>query len=152
MFEKCFENSSWNINRYPMDFLFRKYPCRGTLQIVRYAGGGGRPGKARTLNWKQKRILGLDKPQAKSFKDVVRPTGDFSDIAGFFDEKSGDRMIDITDLENFESPKIKEEVMNDKKKVRLNMLFGSNKPFGALTVPKREKFVFRFSGAAKNSG
>lgn len=135
-----------------MEFVFRRSHLRGSsLQIFRFAGGGGRPGKTPTLNWKQKRILGLDKPKTKSFKDIVRPTGDFSDIEKFFDEKAGDRMIDITDLETFESPKIEEEVVNDKKKVQLNMLFGSKKPYGMLVFPKKEKFVFRFSRSAEGN-
>lgn len=134
-----------------MDFLFRRSHLRGSLQVFRFAGGGGRPGKTPTLNWKQKRILGLDKPKTKSFKEIVRPTGDFSDIEKFFDEKAGDSMFDITDLENFEPPKIEEEEINDKKKVQLNMLFGSKKPFGMLSLPKKEKFVFRFSRTSKGT-
>ena len=134
-----------------MDFLLRRSQLRGSLHVLRFAGGGGRPGKTPTLNWKQKRILGLDKPKTKSFKEIVRPTGDFSDIEKFFDEKAGDRMIDITNLETFVSPQIEEEVINDKKKVQLKMLFGSNKPHGMLVLPKKEKFVFRFSRSAKGN-
>lgn len=107
--------------------------------LVRWGGGGGgRPGKRRTFNWKEKRILGLDKPKAKTFEEVLRPTGRLADIEPFFNEAEGDYKIDITDLDDFNPPDYAPEVFNDKKKVQVSMLFGSQKGFG-MFVPSSNK-------------
>jgi hypothetical protein len=114
-------------------------------QVVRHAGGGGRPGKRPTFNWKQKKILGLDKIPEKTFEEIVRPTGNFSDIERFFNPEAGDRMVDLTTLEDFEPEKIQQDKYNDKKKVNTSMLYGSAKASGMLKRPKKERFQFRFS-------
>lgn len=138
-----------------MEYIVRRQGfLKVALQTVRHAGGGGRPGKKPTFNWKEKKILGLDKPRMKSFKEALKPSGDFEDIEPFFDEKSGDMMIDITNLENFEPPVpgTLEEQFNDKKKVRISTLFGSKKPSGMIEYKKKENhFKFRFRNHSEQS-
>lgn len=82
----------------------------------------------------------MDSLKEKKFKS--RPSGDFDDIKPFFDESKGDYMLDITNLEQWEEPKLdyKPETYRDSRKtVQVGMLFGSNKPSGTLLTKKDVK-------------
>ena len=75
--------------------------------LVRCAGGGGRPGGKPTFNWKERMELRLARKGAKKIKPFkMRPSGDWDDIAPYFDESKGHIMINITDLDSFEMPDI----------------------------------------------
>lgn len=134
-----------------MSYALQRSASRAMLLASRSAGGGGKPGKRPMLNWKERRTLGLEKSKEKSFKDTLRPTGNFDDIARFFDEKKGDLMFDITDMDDFTPPVITEEKANDKKKVRMDLLFGASKGFGMIEYKKKEKFHFRYRFNKENS-
>ena len=74
----------------------------------------------------------------KPFKD--RPSGDWDDIAPYFDESKGHTMIDITDLDSFEAPETEDlgeyEGSNDTRKViDVTRLFGPDKARGG--IPKK---------------
>ena len=85
------------------------------------------------FNWKQKKILKLTKDNARDIK--LKKFGYFVDIEHLFDESKGDRMYKFEDLKpGFSLPSIPEdkELLNDKKKVDVSQLFGSNKSFGLI--------------------
>jgi hypothetical protein len=114
--------------------------------------GGGRPGKAPTFNWKQKKLLGLDGEKMKTFEESLKPMGNYSDIERFFDERAGDRKVELTSLENFEAESVQEEKVNDKKKVEVRSLFGSHKAFGMIEYPQKPKFKFIYRHRGKLAG
>lgn len=103
--------------------------------LKRYAGGGGRPGGKPTFNWKERKQLGLDNINKKPFK-LNPQMGLWDDIKDHFDESKGDKMIDITDLENFEEDPEDLKRLEDKgyvgenntrKQINIKKLFGSSK-------------------------
>jgi len=104
---------------------------------VRNGGGGGRPGGARVLNFKEKKILGLDKPYKRL---TNKPFGFFDELEPFIDESRGDFIIPIGHLDYFEEPDTGD--LNDKRKIDVKALFGSNKSSGILVERHKKK---RFS-------
>lgn len=100
-------------------------------------GGGGRPGGKPTFNWKEKKILNLTHVR----KPVKMPlSGNFKMIEKHFDVNHGDFKITLSgnapNVGNMTLEKLSTQLnMSRTKKVNLNLLFGSNKPFGEL---KRE--------------
>ena len=107
--------------------------------LVRCAGGGGRPGGKPTFNWKERMELRLARKGAKKIKPFkMRPSGDWDDIAPYFDESKGHTMINITDLDSFEMPDIEDlgeyEGPNDTRKViDVTRLFGPDKVRGSIS-------------------
>ena len=104
---------------------------------VRFAGGGGRPGGRPAFNWKEKLLLRLGSNEKKMpWKN--RPFGDFeAEIMPYFDASRGDVIVDITNMSDWKEPvgvsSGTDERNNDKKKVKIPLLFGSNKSFGLLS-------------------
>lgn len=73
---------------------------------------------------------------------TIKPKGDFADLKPFFDESRGDVMIKLSDLDSFDEPIESEESKaeksinnNTRKKIKINMLFGSEKTAGS--IPRR---------------
>ncbi len=121
-----------------------------TCQQLRFAGGGGRPGGKPTFNWKERMELRLARKGDKRIKPFkVGPSGDWDDIAPYFDKNKGHTMIDITDLDTFEAPETEElgefEGENDTRKViDVTSLFGPDKARGSLPK-KRNHAKLNFS-------
>ena len=118
---------------------------RSALQTqIRYAGGGGRPGGKPTFNWKERMALRLARKGDQKVKPFrVVPTGDWDDIAPYFDEAKGHSMIDITNLDSFEAPHTEEigefEGEHDtRKSIDVSRLFGKDKARGA--IPKKYNY------------
>lgn len=78
----------------------------------------------------------MTKDNARDVK--LKKFGYFVDIEHLFDESKGDRMYKFEDLKpGFMLPSIPvdKDLLNDKKKVDVSQLFGSNKSFGL--IPKK---------------
>lgn len=118
-------------------FLNRAKPrLLSILQSKRFGGGGGRPaGHGRpSFNFKEKKILGLDK---KYKKFNPQPSGFFSDIEEFFDP-ARDVRVKLSEKEDFEEPNMDWD-SNDKKVFNVAALYGSNKSYGMLVRKQKRK-------------
>lgn len=117
--------------------------CCFSASWVRFAGGGGRPGGRPAFNWKEKMQLRIDNKEKKKLLKN-RPTGNYDEyLKPHFDASRGDMIIDLANLTNFKPPdELRASADQDKKKIQMKMLFGSNKPFGILKRPETEPHKF----------
>lgn len=116
-------------------------PWRSTSTTIssvlkRHGGGGGRPGGKPTLNFKEKRILGVDKPYQRL---KFRPTGQWSELEPFFDPSRGDFIIPLDGLEEYTEPDASYFFKNNRKMIQPSLLFGSNKSTGLLNDRRRKQ-------------
>lgn len=101
-------------------------------------GGGGRPGGAPKYNWKQNKILNIQKNEEKV---RIRPFGMVEDIEKYYCEEDGDFTVDLSSIENWREPKELTQVsQNTKKQLKISFLFGTNKTSGLLPVYKKQRF------------
>jgi hypothetical protein len=111
-------------------------------------GGGGRPGGKPAFNWKEKKALNLTNVR----KPVGMPlSGNFKMIEKYFDVNQGDFKITLSgnapSVGNMTLDRLSQQLnMSSTKKVNINRLFGSNKPYGEL---KREVTKKPFTKNAK---
>lgn len=108
---------------------------RFNVQLVRHAGGGGRPGGRPAFNWREKQQLRLSQKNAK--KELkLRPFGSWLDIQEFFDEKSGATMIEPSKVREGVTIKARDPSddpdSNTKKVLSPALLFGPQKSYGYL--------------------
>jgi len=103
------------------------------IGAVRYAGGGGRPQGRPVLNFKQRRELGLPDKDRNGFikSPKLKMMGNFEDIEKWVDKSA---MVDITDLDEWESPSM---FVEDKKVIVPSSLFGPSKAANRGSLPKK---------------
>jgi len=112
--------------------------------IVRYAGGGGRPGGVPKFNWKEKKLLNINQKR-KPLK--LRPYGYWEDIEEFFDPKRDVMLPWEQDEKTFDDPAFagKINTESDRKRLDMRSLYGSSKSYGMLPVKDVPKEMKKYS-------
>jgi len=114
--------------------FYRRHPLNLFLQV---RNGGGRPGGVPTFNWKEKKSINYDVGGSKSFEDKFAAASSFEELK---ESLKNEKFIDLTNLDKFEEEEIADEseAISDKKVINVGLLFGPNKPRGA--IPRKDDY------------
>ena len=115
-----------------------------SVNIVRFAGGGGRPGGRPTFNWREKQQLRLSNKDAQK-EMKLRPFGSWLDLEPYFNEKEGDKMIDPKKVPSYTVEASDAATENTRKTLHYASLFGSTKSYGFLRDKVKHGHHARFS-------